>query len=311
MYALDVLESLATAIDELRVPLEGVALVQVLAVRDRLDARIVSAVGDYDEARMWDADAATSMTAWLRDRASMTSAAARHLVSLAARLHELPVCSAAFADGTLSKGQVEVIVAKLDDATADLFAEAEAEMVPHLAPMSLSGCGRAMALWVQAQAPKQPEPERVLHLSETLDGRHLIDGHLDAEGGAVVSAALRLAMVDDPDRSPDELRADALVDVSRFFLDHQQGPHRWAGATPRQPGGRRGGGGGRPGRTGGGGLGRRRPDPVRVSVRLHPAPGADQGTLGCPRLRHRHPDHPRQPVERPRHPRRALPLPRL
>ena len=181
------------------------------------------AVGDYDEARLWDADAATSMTAWLRDRASMTSAAARHLVSLAARLHKLPVCSAAFADGTLSKGQVEVIVAKLDDTTVDLFAEAEAEMVPHLAPMSLSGCGRAMALWVEAQVPKQPEPERVLHLSETLDGRHLIEGHLDAEGGAVVAAALRLAMVDDPDRSPDELRADALVDVSRFFLDHQQG----------------------------------------------------------------------------------------
>ena len=38
----------------------------------------------------------------------------------------------------------------------------------------------------------------------------------------MVTAALRLAMVDDPDRSPDELRADALVDVSRFFLDHQQ-----------------------------------------------------------------------------------------
>ncbi len=130
MYALDVLENLATAIDELRVPLDSAALVQVLAVRDRLEARIVSAVGDYDEARLWDADAATSMTAWLRDRASMTSAAARHLVSLAARLHKLPVCSAAFADGTLSKGQVEVIVAKLDDATADLFAEAEAEMLP-------------------------------------------------------------------------------------------------------------------------------------------------------------------------------------
>ena len=47
-------------------------------------------------------------------------------------------------------------MAKLDDATADLFAEAEAEMVPQLAPMSLSGCGRAMALWVgQAQVPKQ------------------------------------------------------------------------------------------------------------------------------------------------------------
>ena len=129
------------------------------------------------------------------------SASARHLVALAARLRKLPVCSAAFADGTLSKGQVEVIVAKLDDTTVDLFAEAEAEMVPHLAPMSLSGCGRAMALWGRPEVPEPAEPERSLHLSETLDGRHVLEGHLDAEGGAAVAAALRLATVDDPDRA--------------------------------------------------------------------------------------------------------------
>jgi hypothetical protein len=119
---------------------------------------------------------------------------------------------------------VEVIVAKLDDSTVELFAEAEAELVPHLAPLSLPGCARAMAMWVeQAQVPREPaDPERAFHLSETLDGRHVIDGHLDAEGGAVVAAALRLAMVDDPERTPAERRADAVVDVSRFFLDHQQ-----------------------------------------------------------------------------------------
>ena len=154
----------------------------------------------------------------------MTSSAARHMVSMAGRLRKLPVCAAAYRDGTLSRGQVEVILAKLDDTTIDAFAGVEAELVPHLAPLGLSGCSRAMARWAdQAQELKESsDPERSLHLSATLDGRHVLEGHLDAEGGAVVAAELALATVDDPDRSPAQRRGDALVDVSRFFLDHQQ-----------------------------------------------------------------------------------------
>ena len=63
------LEDLAEAIEKLRVPTEGAALTQLLALRDRLDARIAEAVGDFDAARLWDLDGATSMTAWLRDKA--------------------------------------------------------------------------------------------------------------------------------------------------------------------------------------------------------------------------------------------------
>ena len=83
----------------------------------------------------------------------------------------------------------------------------------------------------QATEPKEsPDPQRSLHLSAILDGRHVLEGHLDAEGGAVVATALALASVEDPDRTVAERRADALVDISRFFLDHQQsvagGRHR-------------------------------------------------------------------------------------
>ncbi|MEA2973101.1 MAG: hypothetical protein QOG82_1559 [Actinomycetota bacterium] len=218
------LADLAETIDKLRIPLDGASIAQVLASRDRLDALIAEAVGEFDAAQLWDIDSATSMTAWLRGKASMTSNAAHHLVSLAGRLRKLPVCAAAYRDGTLSKGQVEVILAKVDDATISAFAEIEAELVPHLAPLSLSGCSRAMARWrEQVEEPKgSPDPDRSLHLSATLDGRHVIEGHLDAEGGATVAAALALATVDDPSRTPAERRADALVDVSRFFLDHQQ-----------------------------------------------------------------------------------------
>ncbi|HEX7275975.1 MAG TPA: DUF222 domain-containing protein, partial [Acidimicrobiales bacterium] len=129
-------------------------------------------------------------------------------------------------------GQVETILAHLNDSTVEAFAVVEAELVPYLAPLTVRGCARAMASWKE-QVPESKEPadrERSLYLSSTLDGRHVLEGHLDAEGGAVVATALRLATVEDPERIPAERRADALVAVSRFYLDHQRaapgGRHR-------------------------------------------------------------------------------------
>ncbi|HWC11964.1 MAG TPA: DUF222 domain-containing protein, partial [Acidimicrobiales bacterium] len=79
--------------------------------------------------------------------------------------------------------------------------------------------------------PEPPEPERALHLSKTLGGGCAFDGDLDAEGGAILATALRVAGSDDveaePSRSPAERRADALVDLCRYFLDHQH--HRPGG----------------------------------------------------------------------------------
>jgi hypothetical protein len=82
--------------------------------------------------------------------------------------------------------------------------------------------------------PDRPQPERSLHLSRILDGRRELSGSFDPEGGAVIATALRLAATRDvdsePARSPAQRRGDALVDVCRWFLDHQQtrrgGRHR-------------------------------------------------------------------------------------
>jgi hypothetical protein len=79
--------------------------------------------------------------------------------------------------------------------------------------------------------PDKPQPERSLHLSRILDGRRELSGSFDPEGGAVIATALRLASTRDvdgePARSPAQRRGDALVDVCRWFLDHQQ--HRRGG----------------------------------------------------------------------------------
>ncbi len=103
--------------------------------------------------------------------------------------------------------------------------------MPVLAPLSLKELSRVMAEWrakadALADDDEAAERKRSLHVSKTLDGRVELSGSLDPEGGDVVTTAVRLASSDDteaePARTPGERRADALVDICRFFLDHQR-----------------------------------------------------------------------------------------
>jgi Domain of unknown function (DUF222) len=99
-------EQLGDAIDKLHIPVDGAALTAVLAVRDRLDARISDAVAAHDRAGVWELDGATSMTAWLADRAAMPRPRAAATASRARKLARLPVTAAAWRNGVLSSGQV-------------------------------------------------------------------------------------------------------------------------------------------------------------------------------------------------------------
>ncbi len=240
MYDDGVFEGLGAAIDEVDIPVDGVALIEAHRLLDRLAARVSAADGEFDAASLWDADAATSMTAWLRVHAGMSAAEASRAASRARRLRALPVTAAAWADGSLSGGQVGAMLANLRDGDVERFAEHEAAIVPALVPLSVTETARAMRHWAALARDERDErddagePERSLHLSELLDGRRVLNGDLDAEAGEVVATALTLATTDDtgpePARTRATRRADALVDVCRFFLDHQHdhlgGRHR-------------------------------------------------------------------------------------
>src|ERR687892_557979 len=205
-----VLQPLADAIDGLDLPVDNDVLAQAFGLADRLHAKLVAAVGEHDGAEMWRDDGATSMTAWLRHRASHTSRDAALCTKTARRLRQLPVTAAAYRDGVLSGGQVQAIVANLCDRTVGLFAQHEAELVPGFTELSVTETATRMQAWARyAEAilddpPDKGEPERSLHVSRILDG--------------------------EPGRSPARRRADALADVCRWFLDHQQerrgGRHR-------------------------------------------------------------------------------------
>src|SRR5262245_31412049 len=232
-----VFEQLGEAIEGLDIPVDGAALAEVVALRDRLDARISDAVAHCDRVGLWELDGATSMTAWLalhtrmsRSRAAATSARAR-------KLAQLPVTAGAWRDGTLSTGQVDAIAANLDADTVALFADHETAMVPTLVDLSVRDVTTAMAAWREcatANRDPKPEPADTLHLSRTLGGRWRQDANLGPEGGELLATALRLAESPDVDgeaaRRAATRRADALADICRHYLDHQHarrgGRHR-------------------------------------------------------------------------------------
>ena len=213
-------------------------LLEVLAARDRFEARVVAEIDEFDRHELWDEDAATSMTAWLRDRARMSPRAAARLVMLARSTRALPVTRAAWASGSVSGGQLDVVLGFVRK-DADLFASHEAELIPQLASLDIAGTITAMSKWRQladalAEAPEPQEPPSRVFLSKTLDGRGALDGDLESEDAEIVRTALRVAERDalegEPPRTPAERRADALTDVCQFFLDNQKaqrgGRHR-------------------------------------------------------------------------------------
>jgi Domain of unknown function (DUF222) len=231
------LEPLADVIEGLDLPADSAVLTEAFALADRLNAKLLAAVGEHDAAELWRDAGATSMTAWLRHHTQRSGRDAARCARTARRLRQLPVTAAAYRDGVLSSGQVQAIVANLSDRTVGLFTDHEAELVPDLAALSVADTAVAMQDWARradAVVGDEPEPvlpERSLHLSRILDGRRELSGSFDPEGGAVIATALRLATSGDvdgePARSPAQRRGDALVDVCRWFLDHQQ--HRRGG----------------------------------------------------------------------------------
>lgn len=222
--------ALAEAVEELEVPVDGRSIAAALRLRDRLEAKIVEALGPFDAAELWDLDAATSLTAWLRSQADQSHKAAGRLARTATRLRALPVLSSAFSAGDVSSGQVDAVMGMVEERHLELFAEHEAELVPTLVGLPVPVTVQVLRAWVgRAEAlvdqPEEAEPVRSLHASTTLGGRVELSGSLDADSGQVLTTALRMATTTDVEgeasRTPAERRADALADICRYYLDTQ------------------------------------------------------------------------------------------
>jgi hypothetical protein len=129
VYDTRVFGELRSAVESLEVPIDGDAIVEGFVLLDQLTAKLSLAVAEFDAAKLWELDAATSAAVWLRNRAGMTSSMAHATVRSADRVRQLPTTAEMWKSGTLSGGQVRAIVANVEPCTIEMFAAQEGELL--------------------------------------------------------------------------------------------------------------------------------------------------------------------------------------
>jgi hypothetical protein len=177
---------------------------------------------------------------WLQALLRVDPASARQLVEQAAETDRRAALDAALSRGAISLRQADAIADALDALPADevppeTIAEAEAtllELAGEFAPAKLRRLGSRILEHVapdladrleEALLRRQEERavrKRGLTLGAPFEGRVFIRGYLTVEDAAIVAAALDPLCAPRPgdDRTPPQLRADALVDVCRLAL---------------------------------------------------------------------------------------------
>jgi len=167
------------------------------------------------------------MAAWCRTELGWTNRTANRILKTGRRLLDLPATRNAWLARELSDGQVEIIVECVTDRRAGLWADHEAEVVPWLEPLDLLSTNRAMQEWaakadaiLEEKEPPEEAPVEAM-LVKTLDGRGYLKAGLDAEHTELIATGLRLADSGDLEVPVKIRQGQALVDVFRFFLDHQ------------------------------------------------------------------------------------------
>jgi hypothetical protein len=211
----------------------GPKLVEVRREMDRLEAGWTQLLQGFDRSARWADDGALSAKAWLRHHCRMAPGAASEAVTVARRLRELPATEAAFEDGDVSYAHVRVIT----KATGDLqpcvvdeldpvLADAGRGLDPKMLRTAAEHARHALAPENFLDAEQDAYQSRRLDISETLEGRHVLDGEFHAEAGAVIATAIHAAETiskDDP-RTPKQRRADGLEVICRSYLDRGEAP---------------------------------------------------------------------------------------
>jgi hypothetical protein len=211
-------------------PARSARLLELLAARERLEAELLRCVGEWDAARAWASDGACNPVAWLAYRAPVTKSDAVRLVRGARLARDHERTAKLLASGDVSSAHIDVL-ARAVHHREDLYADHEDTLLDaarHLRPELFRQVARRWRCLADDALADEDAHEtfrrRFVHCSTTLAGTVRGDFELDAEGGAVVLAALEARDRPDPADAPGGPRsraqrwADALVELASDSL---------------------------------------------------------------------------------------------
>ena len=200
-----------------------------------LEARTAELLAEAGRRGIPESEGFGSVTGWLMATTGDPAAVCRCRVRVAQALRHMPETRGAFGRGELSEPRVRLLV-EAREAAPETFARDEGLLVSQARSLSSRVFPVAVAHWrrladpdgAQADAGRGFERRR-LCVSPTWGGMVRVDGDLDSESGATVISAL--ASLADPGaldpqdgRSPQQRRADALVEICRRHLDSSDRP---------------------------------------------------------------------------------------
>jgi hypothetical protein len=223
-------------------PLESLAdeqlhddLVELRRQMAALEAEWLRRVAEMDTRSSYETDGAVSAAAWLRWRCWEPPGAASRSVRMARALRHMPGAAVRFGDGDLNRPRVEALV-EAHRRHPEVYRRDEQVLVEGATELGWRDFKLAMTYWRNAADDVEARRDaaaqhrrRRLHVSTTWGGMVRIDGDLDPVGGEVVLTALRAltdpALRDATDeRTPAQMRADALMDLCQDYLNRGEAP---------------------------------------------------------------------------------------
>ena len=238
--AVDVLVS--ESIDGLTTHALGEDLVEIGRAIDRLEAERLRRLHRFDAEHGGYVDGGGTSMSWLRRSCGMTARAAAYRVHLARILGQMPAALDSARTGRASFTNVAMIAHLAGDVGVEQVAPYEdilVEAAETFQPRQMRTLTQATRLYIDPDGvladDNHAHERRWFNCDKTYGDVFIVSGQLDAEGGALLTAAidaLSHGMSRGEERSPGQRRADALVDMAATQLrcgDHRdvhgQRPH--------------------------------------------------------------------------------------
>ncbi len=179
---------------------------------------------------------ATSPAAWAQWRTGQRWAEAKASFDAGLACEQLPLTAKAWAQGEISASTARTICRGLRKGHEQVYREVEDTLVHFAAERNIAELDGLIGYYrkcCDTVDDREPSDQNGVQLSRVGD-RWALDGDLDALGGDTLSRAVNAALdlpTEGDERSPARRRADALVRIADYFLDHEDLPVE-AGEAP-------------------------------------------------------------------------------
>ncbi len=207
----------------------GYKLIGLRMAIDSLELEFAQTAAEFARTNEYDEQGSTSPIDWIRHTCHMTSVTAAACLAVGKNLERLPESVQAMKSGEVGFAHLTVMARTLN-AVPDRFQEGRLlEQARENSPGKFHYICRHFrhAADPNGYAAEQAEQveNRSLHLSMWEDGSYILNGYLDAVGGAAVRTALEplaRATGEDDTRERDRRLADALVELAEGSMQSPQ-----------------------------------------------------------------------------------------